>query len=77
MAYRPTERVIEQGISASLILAQLTRRQREVVLLVADGYSHEDAGFELGITRAAVTNRLARAGNLLRARVLLGCRNAM
>lgn len=66
--HRPTEGEIMHSAGATAILSQLTRRQREAVLLLADGYTHEEAGTELGVSRTAVTMRLKRAGERVQKR---------
>ncbi len=61
MAYRPTEGEILHSAGVTAILAQLTRRQREAVLLLADGYTRTEAARELGVTCSAITQRMHNA----------------
>jgi len=59
--YRPTEGEILHSAGADAILASLTRRQREAVLLLADGYTRTEAARQLGVSPSAITQRMQRA----------------
>jgi len=46
---------VEQNIDLDAAIAQLTERQREVALLVAQGYTQEEIGERLGIRQRVVS----------------------
>ncbi|HEX9355421.1 MAG TPA: sigma factor-like helix-turn-helix DNA-binding protein, partial [Streptosporangiaceae bacterium] len=48
-------------------LARLPRSQRDVLLLVASGLSHEETAVALGVPLGTVASRLARARRKVRA----------
>lgn len=49
---------IDEGIAATATLSRLTRREREVVNLIARGYSYRETSKRLGITRKTVENHM-------------------
>lgn len=66
--YPKDELVIEHRAAAVTILKQLTRMQREAVLLAALGLTHDEVAEVLGVCTSAVTQRMGRARDRLSAR---------
>jgi len=60
---------VEQAIDLNAAIAQLTERQREVALLVAQGYTQEEIGERLGIAQRVVSQHwqaaVSRLGEFL------------
>ncbi len=69
MADQVTERAAAGAARGQLAsaLARLPRSQRDVLLLVASGLSHEETAVALGVPLGTVASRLARARRKVRA----------
>ena len=63
---RDAENSVLDKIDLDAALSSLTERQREVVLLYADGYTQREIGGMLEISHQSVSRILSRAGCKLR-----------
>jgi len=58
---------VEQAIDLNAAIAQLTERQREVALLIAQGYTQTEIGERLEISQQVVSEHWQAAVSKLRA----------